>query len=158
MRYFHLGKVISHEQAASIIGQHFTNVQDKLLNILQLKQQSSNAIYKELINASINQKSDEIRLVPFQSAIDLGKNRKYLRCLASIMLFLFLMLGAPYIIREGSMRLWNSGTKYSGSIQVCFEYRRFEKRFSFPIMILPLQWMEMPCQRCIHCTRMYSID
>ncbi|MCB0523346.1 MAG: DUF4175 domain-containing protein [Lewinellaceae bacterium] len=113
MHYFHLGKVISHEQAASIIGQHFTNVQDKLLNILQLKQQSSNAIYKELINASINQKSDEIRLVPFQSAIDLGKNRKYLRyALPPIMLFLFLMLGAPYIIREGSMRLWNSGTKY----------------------------------------------
>ncbi len=113
MHYFHLGQVISHEQAATIIGDHFTNVKDKLLNILQLKQQSSNAIYAELINASINQKSEEIRLVPFQSAIDLGKNRKYLRyALPPIMLLLFLMLGAPNIIREGTMRLWNSGTKY----------------------------------------------
>ena len=113
MHYFHLGKVISHEKAASIIGEHFSNVKDKLLNILQLKQQSNNAIYAELINASINQKSEEIRIVPFQAAIDLGKNRKYLRyALPPVMLLLFLLLGAPNILREGTMRLWNSGTKY----------------------------------------------
>ncbi|MCC7244176.1 MAG: DUF4175 domain-containing protein, partial [Saprospiraceae bacterium] len=113
MHYFRLGRVISHEQAAVIIGQHFTNVKDKLLNILQLKQQSNNAIYADLINASINQKSNEIRLVPFQAAIDLGKNRKYLRyALPPLMLLLFLLLGAPNIIREGSKRLWNSSTAY----------------------------------------------
>jgi hypothetical protein len=113
MHYFHLGKVISHEQAASIIGDHFADVKDKLLNILQLKQQSGNAIYAELINASINQKSDEIRFVPFQAAIDLGKNRKYLRyALPPVLLLLFLFLGAPNILREGSRRLWNSGTKF----------------------------------------------
>ncbi len=113
MHYFHLGKVISHEQAAQIIGQHFADVKDKLLNILQLKQQSSNAIYAELINASINQKSNEIRLVPFQAAIDLGQNRKYLRyALPPVLMLLFLFLGAPNILREGSMRLWNSGTKF----------------------------------------------
>ncbi len=113
MHYFHLGKVISHEQAASIIGEHFGDVKDKLLNILQLKQQSNNAIYAELINASINQKSNEIRLVSFQSAIDLGKNRKYLRyALPPVLLLLFLLLGAPNIIREGTNRLWNSSTKF----------------------------------------------
>ncbi len=106
MHYFHLGKVISHEQAATIIGEHFANVQDKLLNILQLKQQSNNAIYAELINASINQKSEEIKLVPFQSAIDLGKNRKYLRyALPPVLMLMFLLLGAPNILREGTMRL-----------------------------------------------------
>jgi len=113
MHYFHLGQVISHEQAATIIGQHFVDVKDKMLNILQLKQQSSNAIYAELINASINQKSEAIRLVPFQSAIDLGKNRKYLRyALPPVLLLMFLLLGAPNIIRDGTMRLWNSRTAY----------------------------------------------
>ncbi|MCB9354371.1 MAG: DUF4175 domain-containing protein [Lewinellaceae bacterium] len=113
LHYFHLGKVISHEQAAQIIGQHFGDVKDKLLNILQLKQQSNNAIYAELINASINQKSNEIKLVPFQAAIDLGKNRKYLRyALPPVLLLLFLMLGAPNIIREGTKRLWNSSTRF----------------------------------------------
>ncbi|MCC6280683.1 MAG: DUF4175 domain-containing protein [Saprospiraceae bacterium] len=113
MHYFHLGKVISHEQAALIIGDHFNDVKDKLLNILQLKQQSNNAIYAELITASINQKSNEIRLVPFQAAIDLAKNRKYLRyALPPVLLLLFLLLGAPNIIREGTNRLWNSSTKF----------------------------------------------
>jgi hypothetical protein len=113
MHYFQLGKVIAHEQAAQIIGEHFTDVRDKLLNILQLKQQSGNAIYADLINASINQKSNEIKLVPFQAAIDLGKNRKYLRyALPPIMLLLFLLLGAPNILREGTKRLWNSTTKF----------------------------------------------
>ena len=113
MHYFHLGKVISHEQAALIIGDHFADVKDKLLNILQLKQQSNNAIYAELITASINQKSNEIRLVPFQAAIDLAKNRKYLRyALPPVLLLLFLLLGAPNIIREGTNRLWNNSTKF----------------------------------------------
>lgn len=113
MHYFHLGKVISHEQAAQIIGNHFADVKDKLLNILQLKQQSSNAIYADLINASINQKSDEIKFVPFKAAIDLGKNRKHLRwALPPLMLLLFLLLGAPNILREGTQRLWNSNTKF----------------------------------------------
>jgi len=113
MHYFHLGKVISHEQAAQIIGDHFADVKDKLLNILQLKQQSSNAIYADLINASINQKSDEIKFVPFKAAIDLGKNRKHLRwALPPLMLLLFLLLGAPNILREGTKRLWNSNTKF----------------------------------------------
>ena len=113
MHYFHLGKVISHEQAAQIIGQHFSGVKDKLLNILQLKQQSSNAIYAELISASINQKSEEIKLVPFKMAIDLRSNRKYLRyALPPVLLLLFLFLGAPNILREGAYRLWNSNKAF----------------------------------------------
>ncbi len=100
LHYFRLGKVISHEKAASIIGDHFTNVKDKLLNILQLKSQAdTNSTSRELILASINQKSEEIRIVPFQAAIDLGKNRKYLRyALPPVMLLLFLILGAPSLI------------------------------------------------------------
>ncbi len=113
MHYFRLGKVISREQAASIIGEHFVNVKDKLLNILQLKEQSQNAIYAELITASINQKSEEIKLVPFQAAIDLGKNRKHLRwALPPFALLLFLMQCAPSILKEGSMRLWNANQEF----------------------------------------------
>ncbi len=113
LHYFRLGQIISHEQAAQIIGAHFSDVKDKLLNILQLKQQANNAIYTELINASIEQKSEEIKLVPFKAAIDLSKNRKYLRyALPPLFLLLFLLLGAPNIIQEGTMRLWNSTKKF----------------------------------------------
>ena len=42
-KYFKLGKTISHEQAANIIGDHFKGVEDKLLNVLQLKKQAESS-------------------------------------------------------------------------------------------------------------------
>ncbi len=113
MHYYHLGKIISHEQAAQVIGTHFSNVQDRLLNILQLKKQSESLAEKELIEASISQKIDSIRLIPFASAIDLKKNRKYLRYLVLPMLvFLAIMIGAPNIIKDGTKRLIHNGTDF----------------------------------------------
>ena len=37
MAYMRLGKTIDHEQASAIIGDHFGDVKDKLINTLQLK-------------------------------------------------------------------------------------------------------------------------
>lgn len=94
--YFRLGKLISHEEASKIIGQHFTDVKDKLLNVLHLKKQEETAINKELLFASIEQKTESIQLVPFKSAIDLSKNKKYLRyALPPFFLLIFLLLAAP---------------------------------------------------------------
>ena len=70
-----LGKQISHEQAARIIGQHFNEVDDKLINTLQLQNISRKD--SDLVRASLNQRIAELSPVPFQSAIDLGQNRKY---------------------------------------------------------------------------------
>src|SRR6185369_2028751 len=72
---FHLykiGHVISHEQAAQIVGEHFIEVKDKLLNVLQLKDQFDastrhSTFNSQLIEASINQKSSELKPVPFVS-------------------------------------------------------------------------------------------
>jgi hypothetical protein len=101
-----LGKVISHEQAAGIIGTHFPEVKDKLLNILQLKRQSVDAPSRELIEASIAQKSAELAPVPFVSAINLNANKKYLRyLLPPALALLAVVIGAPNIFRESSERL-----------------------------------------------------
>ncbi len=114
LRYFRLGKVISHEQAAQIIGSHFSNVKDKLLNVLQLKQQAdTSTASKELILASINQKSEEIRLVPFKAAINLAQNRKYLRyALPPALLFLVLLFAAPSVIRDSANRLLKNNIEF----------------------------------------------
>ncbi|HRD37156.1 MAG TPA: DUF4175 domain-containing protein, partial [Bacteroidia bacterium] len=47
------GKIISYEEAAAIIGTHFTNVQDKLLNVLQLQSERKFSGSDELLMASI---------------------------------------------------------------------------------------------------------
>lgn len=113
LHYYRLGKIISHETAAQIIGSHFSNVQDRLLNILQLRKQSESLAEKELIEASISQKIDTIKPVPFASAIDLKKNRRYLRYLIlPVLTLLAIMIGAPNIIKDGTTRLVYNGKEF----------------------------------------------
>ncbi|MDZ7612517.1 MAG: DUF4175 family protein [Flavobacteriaceae bacterium] len=69
---------LSETQAARIIGAHFKEVDDKLLNIIQLKNEKNPT---ELILASIEQKSLEIQPVPFKKAVNFKENRKYLKYL-----------------------------------------------------------------------------
>jgi len=105
-RYFRLGKQISHEQAAVIIGHHFEGVRDKLLNILQLHDHPDSRFSKELIEASIAQKSEEIRPVPFKAAIDLGSNRRYVKyALPPFLLLLAFLVAAPNLITEPTQRI-----------------------------------------------------
>lgn len=106
LHYFRLGRVISHRQAASIIGSHFTSVQDKLLNILQLNEQAVGVADASLIRASVDQKIEELRPVPFKAAIDLNKNRRYLRyALPPLLVLLALLIGAPNMITTSTRRL-----------------------------------------------------
>ncbi len=114
LHYFRLGKLISHQQAAEIIGQHFTNVKDKLLNVLQLNDQASQeAQNKALILASINQKTEEIKPVPFKKAINLNNNRKYARyALPPLLLLIILLFAAPSVIKDSTERLINNNRDF----------------------------------------------
>lgn len=112
LHQYRLGKIISHEQAAQIIGQHFGEVKDKLLNILQLKKLDSLDDYS-LVNASINQKITELKPVTFTNAIDLRQNRRYIKFLLPPMfLFLFIVIAAPNIIKQGTQRLYHNDTTF----------------------------------------------
>lgn len=75
-KLFRLQKGISFEEASKIIGNHFPQVSDKLLNVIQLNQ---NQRESELLLASIDQKSEELQPVPFKGAIQFGRNIKYLK-------------------------------------------------------------------------------
>ena len=122
LHYFRLGKIISHERAAQIIGGHFTNVKDKLLNILQLKSQSGQASNQELILASIDQKSEEIKLVPFPNAIDLSKNRKYLRyALPPLLLLIVILFINANLITDSTARLINNNKNFERPAPFSFQ-------------------------------------
>ncbi len=113
-QYYRLGDVISHDQAASIIGNHFGHVQDKLLNVLQLKRQADlNGESTELLMAGIDQKTKEIEIVPFKKAVDLSKNKKYLRyALPPLLILLVFLVAAPSIIRDSTSRLIHTNQVY----------------------------------------------
>ena len=112
-RYFRLGNTIGHERAAAIIGQHFSNVQDKLLNVLQLRRQAGQTAESSLLLASIDQKSSEISPVPFRSAIDLTQNRRYLKfALPPLLLLLIILFAAPSLIKDSTSRLIRNGENF----------------------------------------------
>jgi len=107
MKLRKFGKVITREQAAGIIGTHFPEVKDRLLNTLQLRTlEDGSGASKELIEASINQKIAELRPVPFKEAVNLRENRKYLRYAIPPVLFIVAaLLVSPSLITEPSNRL-----------------------------------------------------
>jgi len=101
-----LGKTLSHEQAAVIIGKHFPEIKDKLLNVLQLKNGSSTDASRDLIEASINQKAAQIAVIPITRAVDLSKNKRYLPYLLPVLLVgIFLLVAAPNVFRDAGSRL-----------------------------------------------------
>lgn len=87
---FNLRKGINYETASKLIGSHFPEVNDKLLNVLQLNQSPTQS---DLLIASIEQKSQELQPIPFKSAINFKSNTKYLKYAAipiAILLLSFL--------------------------------------------------------------------
>jgi len=75
-KLFGLQKGISLEESSKIIGNHFPEVKDKLLNILQLKKTGNDS---DLLLASIEQKANELQPIPFTKAINFKTNLKYLK-------------------------------------------------------------------------------
>jgi hypothetical protein len=89
-------------------------VKDKLLNTLQLKKLADENIQqKSLIEASINQKIDDLKPVPFASAIRINDNRKYLKyVLPPLAIILFISATVPAIFSESTERLIKHDEKF----------------------------------------------
>ena len=111
LKYNRLGKTINHKTAASIIGTHFFEIQDKLLNILELREQAEGTGNQLLIEAGINQKIEKIKPIPFSLAIDLNKNKKYLKyALPPLGVLVFVIFAAPNVLKDSNLRLLKNNT------------------------------------------------
>tara|TARA_A100000171_G_C2140463_1_gene155213 strand:+ start:17564 stop:21025 length:3462 start_codon:yes stop_codon:yes gene_type:complete len=110
-KLFKLQRGISQEEAAKIIGNHFPNVNDKLLNVIQLNQ---NYRESELLAASIDQKADELQPVPFTTAVNFSKNATYLKYAAIpvVIFLLFNLFGDKDTFSSSYKRVVNYETAY----------------------------------------------
>ena len=102
-----LSKNLTHDEAAEIIGKHFSHVNDKLLNTLQLKKQAmGNEKHRALIEASIDQKIELLKPVSFPSAINIRENNRYLKWIITpVAVICVIALAAPSILTESTKRL-----------------------------------------------------
>ncbi len=124
-KLFKLGKILSYQQCASIISNHFPEVKDKILNIielntlLQIKEKD-----KELILASINQKANSINPFNFSLAIDLKKNKKYIKyATIPVLFFIFILFASPSLITDSTNRILHYRTIFEKPNPFNFEIR-----------------------------------
>ncbi len=106
-KLFKLQKGIDYNQASKIIGNHFTEVSDKLTNFLQLSSSENSAESSELMLASIQQKANSLQPIPFGNAINFKANKKYLPlALVPVLLFaVFYISGNSNIISQSLNRV-----------------------------------------------------
>ncbi len=119
-----LGQIISYEEASVIVGKHFGSINDKLLNTLQLQQQSGTIHSSDLLAASIHQKIEELNPISFAGAINLKENKKYLKyALPPIILMGLVLTIKPDIITNGTER-------------IIYHQTYFEKKAPFQFVII----------------------
>lgn len=106
-----LQKGLNYVDASQIIGTHFTEVKDKLLNFLQLANQDNPS---ELLLASIDQKANTLQPVPFSNAINYSKNKKFLPYLIApiVLIFLFIFSGNLTILSNSFDRVVHFTKQY----------------------------------------------
>ncbi len=108
-KIFSIGKTISYKQAAKIIGNHFVEIKDKLLNLLELQelaeQNEDSLNNNSLLVAAIEQKTLSLSPIPFYKAIDKTKTKRYAKILAGVFVgILVLSLCFPKLFSEPATR------------------------------------------------------
>ncbi|MFK5957497.1 MAG: hypothetical protein QM495_01365 [Lutibacter sp.] len=115
-----LKKGINELEASKIIGNHFPEIKDKLLNMLQLQ---NFVEHSELIEASIEQKSKELQPIPFKRAIDLSKNKKFIKytLIPIVIWFVVYISGNVTIFNDSFSRVVNYKTQYKQPAPFSFQ-------------------------------------
>ncbi|MEM7513743.1 MAG: hypothetical protein AAF388_22645, partial [Bacteroidota bacterium] len=103
---FNLSKTINDFQIANLVKNHFPDINDKLINFLQLRSQSSKG--NLLLQAALDKKAQDIAPVSLSSAIDLRQNGKVARYLGIPLLLLLLgWMIYPTFMSNSGQRLIN---------------------------------------------------
>lgn len=106
-----LSKPLSTDEAARQIGTYFPDVSDKLINTLQL--QRINSEQSDLLRASLDQRSQQLLINRFASAIEISRNRQFLKyAIPPLALILLLLLVKPDILTQSSTRLVNYNKEF----------------------------------------------
>lgn len=111
-KLFNLSKGLSDREIAEMIKRHFPDIDDKLINLLELRVKADTD-ENALAIAAIQKKTEELAPVRFSKAINLNLNLRYARYLAiPLCLFLLVWLIRPDVISNGTKRLVNFNSEF----------------------------------------------
>lgn len=119
-----LGKQLSKKEIADIIGKHFSEIDDKLLNLFELQNQMDAGDYKsyELLSAAIDSKIDSFKTYAFVQAVPVKKTRKFARwIIIPVAIFLLLFSIKSEVFTESTKRIVHYSQVYEKPAPYSFE-------------------------------------
>ena len=119
-----LGKQLSKKEIADIIGKHFSEIDDKLLNLFELQNQMDAGDYKsyELLSAAIDSKIDSFKTYAFVQAVPVKKTRKFARwVIIPVAIFLLLFSIKSEVFTESTKRIVHYSQVYEKPAPYSFE-------------------------------------
>jgi hypothetical protein len=135
-KLFKIGKQISVYEASVVIGNHFPEIKDKLLNTLQL-QQIKQEVTPDLILAAIHQKEKELSPFPFHQAIQYKEIKRYLKfALPPVIILVTILFIWPSTITLPANRIIHFNKSSS-------EFAPFDLSVSFPSNITENQTVDI---------------
>ncbi len=113
LKMLQLLKPIDLKTTTKIIQKHFTGIEDRLLNIIELNDLPQNQYSNELILASIDQKIEQLKVFDFNEAIQF-KNVKYvlIYLLISILLSFGIFISNKNVFIDSTNRLVHFNTTF----------------------------------------------
>ena len=110
LKLLRLGNRLGYEDASKIIGDHFPEISDRLLNVLQLQNQLSGQLGATsdttLLQASIEERTRALKPVPFQRAVDWSASKQFLRAATPVVIVASLIaLWKPEVIQKPAERI-----------------------------------------------------
>jgi len=103
-----IGKTLSATAVSKIVGKHFPEIDDKLLNIIQLEAQTAHGKYRslDLLNAAIDTKIETLKPFAFVKAIPFKKSTRFVKwALIPVLLFCVLFSTKSEIFTESTQRI-----------------------------------------------------
>ena len=114
-KYLGLGRQLSRDQIAKMVGSYFPEIDDKLLNVLQLQDQLEQGDYKsyELLETAIQTKTEQLRPFPFIKAIRFENTTRYLKwAVIPILVFVLIFSIKSEVITEPTKRIVHYSQEY----------------------------------------------
>lgn len=124
LKIFGVGKQLTATQIAAIIGQHFPEIDDKLLNLFQLEAMREKGECKsaELIAAAIDTKIEKIKPFPFVKAIPFKNTRRYIKwALIPVLLCIVIFSVRSEIFTQSTERIVHYDKFYAKPAPYSFE-------------------------------------
>jgi len=108
-----IGKRLTYYDVSSQLSVTYPEIKDKLINIVELENES-NAIYSnELKKASIDQKIDELKIFSFSESIKFKDLKLLFVCFLSVLILFFVAFSlSPDFFKESSIRLIHFQQKF----------------------------------------------